>query len=617
MTGEHLVEVLATGSQKAIYEPRRFAILLLGSYGCICSSLSYAFNLIAPEMQSLYNLTGRDISTISTVGLVVGYFLVPYGFIFDHCGPKPIFILSMVLFPLGALMFALSFRGTIEGSVVRLSVFNGMLILGCTLFDLAYMMTIMSHFPISRGPVVAILKSYIGLGSAIVGSIQLAFFDGRPDHYFYFLMVLFLVTGVAGFFFVLLPSYHLTGYEEKHLGIEEKQRRLARKSVYLRQKPPTVRLAIGIAFVVLLVIYLPLQSALVAYLEWGRTQRIIFASILIAVIVALPLMALPVSCLERRKTQREEDVCSGMDRPDASDEAANEPAAAGGLPKSVETDVDYIAPQYQTTFLQNLKTLELWAFFWSIFSIMGTVFVIIYNASFIYAALADEEVDNAVKTLLTVLNGVGSAVGRLMMSYFEVWSQKRRAEDRVSIVISVYFADVFVILSLVLFLVMPRAALPLPYVLAAMGNGFGAASIVLVTRTIFAKDPAKHYNFIFSSVVFSTILLNRLLYGEWYTREAEKQGGNVCLGRRCVMMPLLFFIGLNFTALLSTVYFDWGYRRLSRVVLEERRRLKARAAEGLLAVKTSPVVATGPQEGEEDAGNRTTTAPNDMQAVRP
>ncbi|KAF8292319.1 putative protein associated with differentiation 4 [Trypanosoma cruzi] len=297
MTGEQFVEVLATGPQKAIYEPHRFAILLLGSYGCICSSLSYAFNLIAPEMQSRYDLTGRDISTISTVGLVVGYFLMPYGFIFDHFGPKPIFILSMVLFPLGALLFALSFRGTIEGSVVRLSVFNAILTLGCTLYDVVYMMTIMSHFPNSKGPVVAILKSYIGLGSAIVGSIQLAFFDGRPDHYFYFLMVLFFVTGAAGFFLVPLPSYHLTGYEEKHLGIEEKERRLARKSVYLRQQPPTIRFAIGIAFVVLLVIYLPLQSALVAYLGWGRTQRIIFASILIAVLVSFPLMHCPFRAL--------------------------------------------------------------------------------------------------------------------------------------------------------------------------------------------------------------------------------------------------------------------------------------------------------------------------------
>ncbi|KAF8292314.1 hypothetical protein TcBrA4_0075940 [Trypanosoma cruzi] len=66
-------------------------------------------------------------------------------------GPKPIFILSMVLFPLGALLFALSFRGTIEGSVVRLSVFNAILTLGCTLYDVVYMMTIMSHFPNSKG----------------------------------------------------------------------------------------------------------------------------------------------------------------------------------------------------------------------------------------------------------------------------------------------------------------------------------------------------------------------------------------------------------------------------------------------------------------------------------
>ncbi|KAF5216265.1 hypothetical protein ECC02_010976 [Trypanosoma cruzi] len=513
-------------------------------------------------------------------GPACGYLVMPYGFIFDHFGPKPIFILSMVLFPLGALLFALSFRGTIEGSVVRLSVFNAILTLGCTLYDVVYMMTIMSHFPISRGPVVAILKSYIGLGSAIVGSIQLAFFDGRPDHYFYFLMVLFFVTGSAGFFLVPLPSYHLTGYEEKHLGIEEKERRLARKSVYLRQQPPTIRFAIGIAFVVLLVIYLPLQSALVAYLGWGRTQRIIFASILIAVLVSFPLMALPVSCLERRETQREEEDCGGTERPSAGDEVANEPAAAGGPPKKVETDVDYIAPQYQTTFLQNLKTLKLWAFLWSVFSMGGTMFVIIYNASFVYAALADEEVDNAIKTLLTVLNGVGSAAGRLLMSYFEVWSQKRKAEDRVSIIISVYFADVFVILSLVLFLVVPRAALPLPYLLAALGNGFGAASLVLVSRTVFAKDPAKHYNFLFLALVSSTIFLNRLLYGEWYTREAEKQGGNVCLDCACVQLPLLVMLGFNVTAFISNAYVHWEYVKFNRQVLDERRRLFEEQQEG-------------------------------------
>ncbi|PBJ79766.1 protein associated with differentiation 4 [Trypanosoma cruzi cruzi] len=566
--------------RRRIIQPRR--LLVLG-WACLPAPVqlsSLAFTSLLDRRGAVNELDQGGASATCMSGPACGYLVMPHGFIFDHFGPKPIFILSMVLLPLGALLFALSFRGTIEGSVVRLSVFNGMLTLGCTLYDLAYMMTIMSHFPISKGPVVAILKSYIGLGSAIVGSIQLAFFDGRPDHYFYFLMVLFFVTGAAGFFLVPLPSYHLTGYEEKHLGIEEKERRLARKSVYLRQQPPTIRFAIGIAFVVLLVIYLPLQSALVAYLGWGRTQRIIFASILIAVLVSLPLMALPVSCLERRETQREEDDCGGTERPSAGDEVANEPAAAGGPPKKVETDVDYIAPQYQTTFLQNLKTLKLWALLWSFFCVAGAGVVIIYNASFVYAALADEEVDNAIKTLLTVLNGAGSAAGRLLMSYFEVWSQKRKAEDRVSIIVSIYFADVFVILSLVLFLVVPRAALPLPYVLAAIGNGFSAASLVLVSRTVFAKDPAKHYNFIFLALVSSTIFLNRLLYGEWYTREAGRRGVVVCLDRACVQLPLLVMLGFNVTAFLSNAYVHWEYVKFSRQVLDERRRLFEEQQEG-------------------------------------
>ncbi|KAF5224022.1 hypothetical protein ECC02_002917 [Trypanosoma cruzi] len=566
--------------RRRIIQPRRLFVL---GWACLPAPVqlsSLAFISLLDRRGAVNELDQGGASATCMAGPACGYLVMPYGFIFDHFGPKPIFILSMVLFPLGALLFALSFRGTIEGSVVRLSVFNAILTLGCTLYDVVYMMTIMSHFPISRGPVVAILKSYIGLGSAIVGSIQLAFFDGRPDHYFYFLMVLFFVTGAAGFFLVPLPSYHLTGYEEKHLGIEEKERRLARKSVYLRQQPPTIRFAIGIAFVVLLVIYLPLQSALVAYLGWGRTQRIIFASILIAVLVSFPLMALPVSCLERRETQREEDDCGGTERPSAGDEVANEPAAAGGPPKKVETDVDYIAPQYQTTFLQNLKTLKLWAFLWSVFSMGGTMFVIIYNASFVYAALADEEVDNAIKTLLTVLNGVGSAAGRLLMSYFEVWSQKRKAEDRVSIIVSVYLADVFVILSLVLFLVVPRAALPLPYVLAALGNGFGAASLVLVSRTVFAKDPAKHYNFIFLASVCSTVFLNRLLYGEWYTHEARRRGVDVCLDCACVQLPLLVMLGFNVTAFISNAYVHWERVEFNRQVLDERRRLFEEQQEG-------------------------------------
>ncbi|KEG13179.1 hypothetical protein DQ04_01171120 [Trypanosoma grayi] len=580
MTDNSLVHRLPTGPQAPISEPRRFAIVTIGAYGCICASFSYAFNLISEEMRSRYNLTGRDITTISTVGLVFCYFVLPYAFIYDHFGPRPIFALSTVLLPLGALLLALVFAGIVEGSVVRLSVFNAILNVGCNLFDLGCMVTVMSYFPSHKGAVVAILKSFTGLGAAIVGSIQLAFFDGKPDQYFYFLMALVFAVGAVSFFFLRLPSYHLTGYEQNHLSIEEKERKLARRAVYLRQNPPRIRFVIGIGLVILLIIFLPLQSALVAYLELGKNYKVAFAGVIIFLTLLYPTIALPLSFMEN-KEQRQfnelEEAGGASDR----DAEQKEPVAEGDIVKLgevVETDVDYIAPQYQGTFLHNLLTLRMWAFLWSFFCVVGSEFVIILNARFLFAALSESEVDSSLTTLLTVINGVGSAVGRLLMSYFEVWSQKRKAEDRIPITISLFFPTISVIVSLVLFLVLPKAALPLPYAIAALGNGFCAAVVVLVTRTIFAKDPAKHYNFCFLPTMASTILLNRLLYGEWYTREAEKRGVLVCYSRGCVMMPLFLLLGLVCTAFLSNAYIHIEYRRYCQKTLEERRRVREEGA---------------------------------------
>ncbi|ORC88547.1 uncharacterized protein TM35_000161850 [Trypanosoma theileri] len=600
MSHEELVKRLPKGPQKPINESRRFAIMAVGAYGCICTSLRYAFNLTSGDLQSRYNLTGRDVSSISTVGLVFCYFVLPYAFLFDYLGPRPIFAIAMVAFPLGALLLALVFAGHIAASVLRFCVFNAIFNIGCTLFDLGCMMTVMSYFPSHKGAVVAIMKSYIGLGSAIVGCIQVAFFLGKTQEYFYFLMALVFVVGGACLICLPLPSYHLTGYEEKHLSVEEKERRLARKAVYLRQKPPTIRFVIGLVFVLTFVVFLPLQSALVAYQGLGQSYRIAFAIVVIVLMALYPMMALPVRFLDRRKTE--------VDR---ITEPGNEPEGESSdqvdvvKPDDVvETDVDYIAPQYQTTFFENLRTPKMWALVWSYFCIVGSEFVIIFNARFIYAALAGEKVSDELGTLLTVLNGVGSAVGRLLMSVFEIWSQKRKAEDRIPITIALFFPVICVMLSMIFFLVLPKAALPLPYIMAALGNGFCAAVIVIVARTIFAKDPAKHYNFCFLGTMFSVIFLNRLTYGEWYTREAEKQGQTLCLGRNCVLMPLLFFLGLNCSALLSIIYINWEYRRFSRLVLKERRRIREDALLGERATETqSSNLPDAPAENPINGGN--------------
>lgn len=77
-----------------------------------------------------------------------------------------------------------------------------------------------------------------------------------------------------------------------------------------------------------------------------------------------------------------------------------------------------------------------------------------------------------------------------------------------------FYPAIMVTLSTILFAVLPAAALPLPYIVAAINQGFLNASLMLVARTIYSKDVAKFYNFFLFANAASSIALNRFLYGE-------------------------------------------------------------------------------------------------------
>ncbi|KAG5485367.1 hypothetical protein LSCM4_06003 [Leishmania orientalis] len=599
------LEVLASVPQKHISELHRFALLLVGSFGTICGSFGYAFTLVLPRMQERYNLSQRDLASVTTVGLVFGFFMLPFGTLYDYFGPLPVAILSMISYPLGAILTALCFEGVIEGNTLRLCAFNAFQSVGMSLTDIVCCMTVLSHFPSNRGPVIALLKTFPGLGSAIVGSFFAGFFNGQVSHYLFFLAVFAFLTNTTCTLVMRLPAYHLTGHQERHLSEEEKGCRLATKAQYLKQKPPMWRFIFGFIILIIFIIYLPTTSALVAYLSLGRPHKLGFAIVTAVLTVTYTLIAVPLPARLTRQFARckrgtlsdeglmrnsgavgshlseNEPVCaeaaaSATKNASSTSEEAIEKDVQKPTGVPVETDVDYLAPQYQGSFIQNLCTLELWALWWTLLCVFGAEFVIIYNATFILGALQGSMPAPSLTALLTVLNGVGSAVGRLMMSFFEVWSQKRKAEDRVPITIALFFPTTTIIISIVLFLALPAAALPLPYVIAAIGNGFCAASQILVARTIFAKDPAKHYHFCFSATMVASVLLNRFLYGEWYTVQAEKQarGDKLCYGKRCVLMPLLVLAGLACSAFVTDVIVHFRYRSYCKRTLAERARLR-------------------------------------------
>ncbi|KAG5510431.1 hypothetical protein GH5_06630 [Leishmania sp. Ghana 2012 LV757] len=549
-------------NQRPISEARRYGLLTLAAFSMICASTSYAFNLFSGSLRDKYNYDSRQMSTINTVGMVFAYFLLPYGAVYDYLGPLPVCILACVLAPLGLLLMGLTFQGVIAGSVVRFCVFNALLSLGSQLFDLATVVTMLSIFPTRKGWVVALLKTLMGLGSAIIGSMRTGFFLNAPANYFYFLMGMVLVIGLSCVAVLRLPSYHLTGYQQRHLSDEQKAVRGARVAAYLTQEPPMWRFYLSIAVVLVLVVYLPTTSALAAFSKTASTSNNLRSFAIVTVIIAscFLLMLIPCPLLDRLTTKKS---------------TVGESAEGA----EVLTDIDYIAPQYQTTFLQSCCTTGLWCILWTMFCGVGAEFVIIFNASPIFSALTEtQQLDTTLSALLTVFNGAGSALGRLAMSAFEAYTQKRKAEDRMPITVAFFVPTTLIIISMVLFLVLPGRSLLIAFALAAVGNGFCASVVILVVRTMYAKDPAKHYNFAFNALWIAAILLNRLLYGEWIASRADKQGRKVCIGRDCVLMPMVVMIGMNLTALLSDVYLHIKYSRFSRRVLAERRRIKEEAA---------------------------------------
>lgn len=588
-TSESEVQLEKLGNRRLspISETHRFALLVLGLFGMITASFgSYTFNLVSGSLADRYGLSQRDLSTITTTGTVVGYVMLPYSFVYDYIGPLPITVLSVIVFPLGALLVALSFQGVIVGSVVKLCVFYSFMNVGTSFFDLSSCMTVLSYFPSNRGPVVALLKTFIGLGSAIIGSMYAGYFGSATSSFFYFLMAWAVIVGTLGIVFLRLPEYHLTQYEESHLSEEEKERRLETKTQYLRQKPPMWRFYYGFALLVTLIIYLPLTSALVNYLSLGKTETLAFAIVSTVLTFAFLFIAFPTSLFTKSKQPTEpetpdslEDLMITASEPLGNEKIIGELDVASSVDE-LDTEVDYMAPQYQTPFTRNLLTINLWALWWTSFCIVGTEGVIMNNATYIFAALSGEPASSSTRTLLTVLNGVGSAAGRLLMSYFEAWSQKRPAEKRIPLTIALFFPTCSVIITLVLFLSLPLQVLPLPYVVAALGNGFLAATTILITRTIYARDPAKHYHFCFLATAASSVAMNRFLYGEWYTVQATKLGNPLlCLSRKCVQMPLIVCLGLACTAFLSNVVVHFTYRNYCNKVLSERRRVRGEASE--------------------------------------
>ncbi|CAD2221273.1 hypothetical protein AGDE_15794 [Angomonas deanei] len=472
------------------------------------------------------------------------------------------------------------------------------------LYDLACCVTVLSHFPTLRGVTVALLKCYVGLGSSIIGCIRLGLFP-VPQNFFYFLFAYALFAGGLIIAFIRLPRYHMTGYQLRHSTVEEQEERAAAKAPYLHQKPERWRIIVGYVIIVLFIIFLPTQSAVINYKGLSKQVKYTrsFAIVTIVLLACNVLMFVPIPCL-KKPVQDENEPTTRPEEEEMPAVADTEPVQydeSGGImkglpvpykednadvipedvPAAKETVVDFMAPQYQTSFRQNLLTLRLWCMFWTLFCLGGAEFTVISNPSYIYSAMAKHPTELSMRTLLSVLNGVGSAVGRLLMAAFEHLSQHRPPEKRIPITWAPFLPISLMTISLILFLTCPAAVTPLPIVFTALANGAQASHTVLVPRVIFAKDPARHYNFCFVASALTAFVCLPFLWGMWYNKRAAETGGSngYCFDRSCIMMPMGVLLGLVVSACFSSIYLHIHYIRYCKKVLKERRELNGQGSE--------------------------------------
>eukprot|EP00796_Vickermania_ingenoplastis_P012994 gene12994-8840_t len=581
-----------------ISEPHRYMLLVSGSIGCFLAAYSYTFGLFVGAMTEHIGSDMSHIATVGTVMLVFSYFTLPYAFLFDAYGPTKVLMVGTVLLPLGCLLLALTFDGHIAATTTNFCIFTAIMGGGSIVFDIGNIVSVMSWFPTYRGPVVAVMKSFAGLGSAVLGCIQLAWFpdEDQTSSLFYVMMAIGLLGGITTILMMRLPPYHVPSKILEKMSEAEREDHHSTKEIFMKKKTCKSRLYIALGFVVFLVFFLPIQTCLIVFCDLDEKWKTAFAVIVIVALFLYPIFCLPLKFL------------GGMDDDDGLHVTHH--AAHHDLEEEqheVLDDLAYIAPQYQTTFLQGLCTARLWCIFAACFAIVGSQLVVQYYYVFIAMALRGEVTDEKFKALLATLNGVGSAIGRLFLAWYEWWSQDRPPEQRIPITSCLFYPVAFTLFGLIFYVVLPGKSLAVGHFIMALGNGSAAAAAVLVFRCIFAKEPAKHYNFAFLASMVAAILLNRVAFAEWYQKETyeyvitacfgPKEGTTtvemkpgvshedckvpnvwmdynthrkVCMRKRCVMMPMILMIGLVALTVFCAIYVHMEYKAYCRDIFAAR-----------------------------------------------
>ncbi|KAG5505818.1 hypothetical protein JKF63_05154 [Porcisia hertigi] len=575
-----------------VNEMNRFWILVCGLFCGICVSLTFAYDLFTTQFRDQFQMSAGDLSTVSTVGLVFCYFLLPFSVIFETCGPFLNFMICLVTGVIGTVCLALTFSGTIPGNVATVTIFYAFLNISSGLIDTTYISTLFEVFPRNRGPAVGLAKVMTGLGSTIFACLSTTLFKGNTVGFIYFLCVLITVVSAWASFLVVLPPYYINWWRLRGKSAEEVADLQATRQFYENQSVPARRLFLGYAVVLTMIVFFTVEAPVLAYAKHvPRSAELAVGGVACVLTLCIFLMVLPLRCLggmdkgapldpEPRSIAQvcgvsvvESDVSEGATvekaRPVVGNVAAvNSDSSLSPESGAVSEANSGLDPRYPgSSILDYMKSLDLWLILLYTFCVAPMGIMVSYNGTTISIAKTGRERSHETAALYTAFLGLGNSVGRIAFGMFEAYSQYTKRNPgcrRVLVTASLFVTPALAAMGGLLLLVLPGNMILLPYILVYIGDGFNATVQALIFTCLFEKFHNTLYNMVFMVMAICVVVFNRFLFGMYVDmqhRELNLSASQECNRVVCIQTPFVVATCVAVCGLLIAVPVHLRYAR--------------------------------------------------------
>lgn len=280
-----------------IDEVQRFRLFVSALLCSICIAMIYVFDLFTKDFRERFSLSAGDLSTVSTVGQCVCWFVLPYGFVYGHFGPTPLIALAVVVGFTGTLCLALIFTGTIPGTLASITVTYTFMCSSAGLLDSATIVTLAEVFPRNRGLIIGLAKVMTGLGSSMWASLSLSAFHNEVSSFLFFIMTLLVVVCSIALVQIRLPPYFITPWRRRRMDAAEVEALERTKPLYHTKNVPKRRLGLAFLVVFSFIVFFTVATPLKAYTTVSRGGHIALATITVAIFACFFILCLPIPWL--------------------------------------------------------------------------------------------------------------------------------------------------------------------------------------------------------------------------------------------------------------------------------------------------------------------------------